>query len=528
MTPKEAHRYLLEAHASIESVHRSVADSLQAAEKELGKLDGALADGRTTPHLEQAAANISTAASELHSADLARIPQAAKTIVEYSDKYRSAIDLVGQIVSSRPDMASSRPFDEFERLFKGDYHEFASKSNHPREAEAYASLTRVFERMRQIRLAPRLFSRNVCTVAGGFSSGKSSMLNALMGANKSEDAVLPTRITPTTSIPTYLFYGDDDRLTINVFNHDGGRIQIDTPMLQRMTHEFEHEHRVALTPIVNRVSIHTPGLKSWRRVAFVDTPGYTNPDEGGHVKQDRQVALEEIRTCRFLIWVVDCEKGALPREDVDLVRQLIEQNPSIRDSEKPAIYFVLNKADKKSASDRRAVLRVVADSVQKHAFPCFGIGLYSAHDNEWYDHTGRAFPEFLEMVDKVDNARIEETLDHDVKTTFDSYIEHHDKELSQFTEYHGALHRLGFLLPDEEDSSGRKMLDRLRENIQDRREYHRQNAADARSLQRRCQRCVREFMSSVEIHRAPAESPTRRAVAASPAVAARRSGRPRL
>lgn len=135
MTREEAHRYLLEAHASIESVHRSVADSLQAAEKEFGKLDGALADGRTTPHLEQAAASISTAAGELHSADLTRIPQAAKTIVEYSDKYRSAINLVGQIVSSRPDRHGKFEgyFNEYERLLTDDYHEFASKSNHPRD-----------------------------------------------------------------------------------------------------------------------------------------------------------------------------------------------------------------------------------------------------------------------------------------------------------------------------------------------------------------------------------------------------------
>ncbi|MDY2735581.1 dynamin family protein [Intestinibacter sp.] len=47
-------------------------------------------------------------------------------------------------------------------------------------------------------------------IIGGFSTGKSSMINAILGKK-----LLSVNITPETSIPTEIFYGDNNVTLIN-------------------------------------------------------------------------------------------------------------------------------------------------------------------------------------------------------------------------------------------------------------------------------------------------------------------------
>ena len=201
---------------------------------------------------------------------------AAKTVWNSHEQYRNAIGLVDRIMSARYEMSSEcdRSFREFEQLLKNDYQEFARHDNYPAEAAAHDQLLDIFSRMNRIRLAPRLAYRNVCAVSGSFSSGKSSFLNSMIGRN--ED-VLPTEITPTTSLPTYIFHDDANGLTIDILNHAGGKIRIDKQTFREMTHRFQRKYYIRLQALVDRVAICTPDLKDWKRVAFVDTPGLYEP-----------------------------------------------------------------------------------------------------------------------------------------------------------------------------------------------------------------------------------------------------------
>ena len=210
-------------------------------------------------------------------------------------------------------------FNEFEKLLKNDYLEFARNDTYPAEAAAYDTLNIILSNMDQMRLAPHLVYRNICTVAGSFSSGKSSFLNSLIG-----EEVLPTDVTRTTSIPTFVTHVEEKELAINAFNYEGGKQPIDTSIFKRMTHEFEKNYKIELRKIVKRVVISTPNLERWKQVAFIDTPGYTN-------EKDYQVALKEVLDNPFLIWVVDCERGTLPQEDVDLIRKFFKKTSTFSD-----------------------------------------------------------------------------------------------------------------------------------------------------------------------------------------------------
>ena len=215
---------------------------------------------------------------------------------------------------------------------------------------------KIFARLGELRMAPRLASRNICAVAGASSSGKSSFLNALIGAD-----ILPIDITPTTSIPTYIFHVDDAS-HVDAFNHYGGDVEIDGDTFKEMTHGFKKCHNVELKRLVHRASIYTEALSSWRNLALIDTPGYSNPEDGGTTVEERSGDAE----------------GKL--------------------------YLVLNKGNKKGEEDRQAILGVAEETARTNESPFASMGVYSAHQNKWYAHQGQSFDEFLQTVDQAQSS----------------------------------------------------------------------------------------------------------------------------
>ena len=413
-------------------------------------------------------------------------------------KTGGVVALASDIMSAVPaDHVSNDHYRDFENLLDHDYLDFARRDSFP-EADVYFGLKTVAERMRQIRLARHLARRNICTIAGGFSSGKSSLLNRLVNPRSSsvDDDILPTSITPTTAIPTYVSRSEDDTMSIRVFNASGGSREVGAPTLREMTHDFGKvdglvKRSLPLKAIVDRVSILTPHLQQ-HNVAFIDTPGYTNRGDG--IMEDEQVAIREVLNSQFLIWVVDCEKGTLPQEDVDFIRRYVERLGRL-DGQAP-IYLVLNKADKKR-SDRQAILNAVEEIVRKNGFPYFGIGLYSAHRNEWYEHKGGDFRKYLEAID--DHAPRSAELDGIVKKIFDAYIAHHRDEKKRLGKVKGLLSRLTLARDDDDGRSESRLsrdLEQHAETVDKAIEHHESAAEEARALQRRLVECTQKFMEA--------------------------------
>ena len=418
-------------------------------------------------------------------------------------KARAVVKLTANVLSAHHTVGASEvDFREFERLLSRDYRDYARRENYPGEADALASLTNIFERMRQLRLAPHLASKHICAVAGGFSSGKSSLLNRLIGDN-----LLPEGLLATTAIPTYVADSEEDWVTIVAFSNSGGSTEVEPQTLQEMMHGFASrdglDAGIPWREIVDRVSLRTPKLRTWGRIAFVDTPGHTNSDVGGD--QDEQVAMREVLTSRFLIWVIDCEKGTLPAEDVQFVRRFVERRGNgggngdrcIEARTEAPIYFVLNKADKK-ASDLDEIVRKVTERVEKSELPYFGVGLYSALHDDWYGGVGGTFIEFLKMMN---DEGVNVSLDRCVSSVFEEYADYHDSEVERFRDILGLLNRLD-RQQDAEDGDGRESrldrdLDRHMVRTRAELEHHRHACAEARHLQGRFVECTQAFMLSL-------------------------------
>ncbi len=413
-------------------------------------------------------------------------------------KTRQVIELTAMITSGRAEEhPSEKHVREFERKLHHDYRKFARTVNYPGEADAYEELTHVLKRMRQIRLAPHLAAKNICAVGGGFSSGKSHLLNRLI----EDQNLLPTGITPTTSVPTYVSYGCEE-VIIRVFGHHGGSVEIERRQLYDMTHGFGRvdglTEGIRLKAVVRRVSIRTPGMKRWQRVAFVDTPGYTNGDHGGNEEErDEAVGMREVLASRFLIWVIDCEQGGPSHQDIDLLRQFMESrgdrdpgggDGSERQDDVP-IYVVLNKAEHRG-TERDSILESATETLRSNNVPFFGISLYSAHRGEWYKNEGGTFDEFMDMIER-EEARI--NLDRQVAGVFDRYADYHDCELRRLKKVSGLLMKVHLSLRD------REVPDTIRKHGEDVRKQidaHVRASSRARSLQRELVECTVLFMEA--------------------------------
>jgi GTP-binding protein EngB required for normal cell division len=100
-------------------------------------------------------------------------------------------------------------------------------------------------------------------VLGHFKAGKSSFLNALVGA-----PVLPVDVLPSTAVVTTIGHGPRERVTV----HDAGGERIEVPLLRLAEFVTErgnpaNEKRVAV------VDVELPSLAPYDGIRFVDTPG---------------------------------------------------------------------------------------------------------------------------------------------------------------------------------------------------------------------------------------------------------------
>ena len=106
------------------------------------------------------------------------------------------------------------------------------KKNAPEDFyELYVDFKSEYEKFRDFILYDKLIGKNVIALGGGFSSGKSSFLNALMGKT-----VLPANIDPSTSVPTYIVKGEKHEVMgINVFDT---KVQMQPRDIKKIAHGF--------------------------------------------------------------------------------------------------------------------------------------------------------------------------------------------------------------------------------------------------------------------------------------------------
>ncbi len=148
-------------------------------------------------------------------------------------------------------------------------------------------------------------------VVGGFSTGKSTALNKLVGRN-----VLPESVSPETAIPTELHFSEDERLMVQ--SQDGSWSQHALSALPALSaHAGDYQ--------VVRVYLNSPELKRIQPLVLVDMPGF---DSG--LEQHNDAILRYITTGALYLYLVDCKAGTVSRQDSRRIEEILDLGRSVK------------------------------------------------------------------------------------------------------------------------------------------------------------------------------------------------------
>ncbi len=220
------------------------------------------------------------------------------------------------------------------------------KTDLPKELEMEAppdlpalcfDLQEVYEQFEDFLVFQDMIGKKIVALGGGFSTGKSSFLNNLMGKTAEDQVRLPTDTAASTSVPTYLMHADGEE-SIRAINLFDSRItDLTTDDVGILAHGFEEKSNlgVSLGQLIQRMFISTP-RQPYAHIAFLDTPGYSKPDNKDYsARTDEQIAKEQLNHSDFIFWFVN--GSVLPQTDIDFLKQLDTHIPKA---------IILNKADK--------------------------------------------------------------------------------------------------------------------------------------------------------------------------------------
>ena len=179
-------------------------------------------------------------------------------------------------------------------------------------------------------------------VLGAFKRGKSTLINAMLGA-----PILPTAIVPLTSVVTILGYGE--KLNIQVHFHHGETRQISPPeLVNYITEKGNPKNRKG----VREVNIAYPSDYLRDGVRIIDTPGV-----GSIYSHNTEVAYNYLPQvdAAILVVTVDPPWSAAEQEFLQDIREYVHK-----------LFFVLNKIDYVEETERQEVLDFTTKVLQAH------------------------------------------------------------------------------------------------------------------------------------------------------------------
>jgi tetratricopeptide (TPR) repeat protein/GTPase Era involved in 16S rRNA processing len=372
-----AHGFFLEAlqldakraeiHAKIATTHRTIGNldaALQSYERALGlgagidvlraAVDTAIAAGDRTRELQWGNDLLARAPDDLRalvargSAMLVDQPDAAKALLEVAaakDDVDAHTALARLTLLTDPHKAAAAalaalrvaPQHGKARQILTEARAAAFGTPGPEIADVARYIERAVETRRELghlvgevaRAAANLDQPLLVTVMGEFSSGKSSFVNAFIGAD-----VAPTGITPTTATINVVRYGRER----------GGRIVARDGSTTELGWDAFMAHMKALKPdaakAIDRVEILVP-LPQLEKINIVDTPGLNSIQP-----EHEATARAFIAKADAIVWVFTAAQGGKASEKKAL--------RSIRDEGK-RVLGVLNKADQLSPEETKEV-----------------------------------------------------------------------------------------------------------------------------------------------------------------------------
>lgn len=250
---------------------------------------------------------------------------------------------------------------------------------------------------------PRLNEKRIIAIGGGFSVGKTALMNTFF---QNSALKLMEGIAPTTIIPTYIMHNDHE--SIVGLNRYGGSIDLyegNCNIYQKLSYKFLNQTGALLRDIMPFLVCGVCLDQEYRNLCFVDTPGY-NP-AGSFAEKDRNVSLDFINRADSIVWVIGTktDNGNITDTDLGFLYGLATRFKNKK------IYIVINQADCLMVSDKEKVLNKTKQLLDREKLTYCGISLFSSYECKEYDYIHKSFYDFLKEENNTKVSRKNEMLE---------------------------------------------------------------------------------------------------------------------
>lgn len=356
---------------------------------------------------EQTESQVSTEKNHNVPSEIAYQLQVAE---ENERELRSAIGLIQRILSPSKSVRS-----DLEKRLEDLFSDFftlvsAPEEDLPNEAETTMSMLEAKEDILKYIQFPEFGGKTTIGVGGGFSAGKSSLLNSILG----ED-ILPTDISPTTAYPTYI--GSLPSKQIFARNCFANTAELTIEDVKVLSHQFSAQYSLEMRHIIESIWLHSEACP-FTKLCFLDTPGYS---KGEHSETDKDTASRSLKLADAIIWVADCERGGIIESDVAFL--------TAASCKEKQILVVINKADLKPKSDIKDIVDGSKKTLSKAGINRYTVVAMSTHCPVDFATDAAEIRNFLKQHNKKNDPLI--TVKQKMASIFAEYINHHKDKIRQ-------------------------------------------------------------------------------------------------
>ncbi|GAA9876400.1 acyl carrier protein [Helicobacter pylori] len=341
-------------------------------------------------------------------------------------------DLIARILNAK---TKNEGLEEYQKILDNEFLDFASGVDSLKEKEiALLMLQEIQKELQLVAGYPSLFQKTIVAVGGGFSTGKSTFLNNLLGLKLK----LPEDMNPTTAIPTYCLKGKKEVLM--GFSQNGGMVEL--PHL-KFDHQFLESLGFNLKEIMPFMLLSTPSVP-FEFLCFIDTPGY-NPGNQGYTGGDKEASKESLKHAKHILWLISCERGGIESDDLEFLQELYEESKQV--------FIVLSRADRRTKSQLEEVAIKIRETLKDNGIEFLGICAYSATKYQEYkefsekSHVFNSLEEFLMKLNQRSEKQNEIlSVLYEVHGMYEKAIK---QDASQFKRYQKTLHSVKLDLMQE-------------------------------------------------------------------------------
>lgn len=274
---------------------------------------------------------------------------------------------------------TKKKLEYVEKIIKKELPELVKKVAPPNIYELMEDFNAEYEKFKDFIIYESLIGKNIIGLGGGFSSGKSSFLNSLMGAGE----ILPENINPSTSVPAYLVHGKENVVkAINIFD---ACITLDLAAINEISHGFgavgegdeQSTDAVQLGHVLKNLFLETD-LQTYENLVFLDTPGYSKPDSAEYsAKTDEHIARQQLNTVDMILWFLPVnEAGSFTDSDITFIKSLDQSIP---------ITVICSKAKRRTEQQRKEIEAKIREQILVENLNVKNVFFFDIEDPEGLD-----------------------------------------------------------------------------------------------------------------------------------------------